>query len=108
MTKENISLILDKLESIHSYDRKINQAWKDFIWVLAPSEYAPIMEWRLNYIFSILKVLYPEITELLEYYFYESKNMDWWCMIESDGKTYNYANKDEIIQSMIDFWYITN
>lgn len=105
MTKQQLREIIDTLEAIYTDDRKVNKAWKDFIWVLAPSEYAPIMEWRLESIFSVLKITEPGVTELLEYYFYEAKNMDW-PMVESDGKKYNYNNVDEVVQSMIDFGHL--
>lgn len=107
MTKENISLIIDFLESVYDDDRKLNTAIYHFIDVVAPWSYAPIVDWKISSIFATLKIPYPEITELLEYYFYESKNMDEWWMIESNGKKYNYSNKEEVIQSMLDFWYIT-
>lgn len=107
MTKESISLIIDFLESVYDTDRKLNCAIKHFVEILAPWEYAPIIDGKLTTIFSALKILYPEIVELLEYYFFESKNMKDGGMIESDWKKYNYSNKEEIIQSMIDFWYIS-
>lgn len=107
MTKKQLKEIIDTLEDIYTEDERMNKAWKDFIWVLAPFEYAPIMDWRLESIFSVLKITYPEITELLEYYFYEAKNMDW-AMVESDWKKYNYNNVEEVIQSMIDFGHMKN
>lgn len=106
MTKENISLIIDFLESVYENDRSNNTAIKNFIDTIAPWNYAPIVDWKLSSIFATLKIPYPEITELLEYYFYEAKNMNGRWMIKSDWKKYNYSNKEEVIQSMIDFWYI--
>lgn len=108
MTKEQLRETINILEAIYSEDRDVNKAWKDFIRVIAPSEYAPVMEWRLEPIFTVLKITYPEITELLEYYFYEAKNMDSAMVEENGGKKYDYNNVEEIIQSMIDFWFITN
>lgn len=99
--------IIDFLESVYDDDRKLNTAIKHFIDILAPREYAPIIDGKLTTIFSALKIVYPEIVELLEYYFFESKNMKDWWMIESDWKKYNYSKREDIIQSMIDFWYIS-
>lgn len=107
MTKEQLRETIHALENIYTEDREVNKAWRNFIWVLAPYEYAPIMEWRLESIFSVLKITEPDVTELLEYYFYEAKNMDW-AMVESDWKKYNYNNVEEVIQSMIDFGHMKN
>jgi len=107
MNTEQLNNILDFLESVYDDDRKLNTAVKHFIEIFAPWEYAPVIDGKLTKIFSALKIVYPEIIELLEYYFFESKNMkDGWT-IESDWKKYNYSKREDIIQSMIDFWFIT-
>ncbi len=107
MNTEQLNNIIDFLETVYDNDRKLNTAVKDFITIVAPWEYAPIIDWRITSIFYALKIIYPEITELLEYYFYESKNMKEGWIIESDWKKYNYSKREDIIQSMIDFWYIS-
>lgn len=106
MTKEQFTKLLDILEEIYAQDREDNIAWSDFIRVIAPDSYVPIVEWKLSTALDILKIEHPEITELMGYYFYEAKNMEWWWKIESDWKKYNYSNKEDVIQSVIDFWYI--
>jgi hypothetical protein len=106
MNKNQIDNIIDYLESIYTQDKIYNKSTKNYINIVCPWEYAPILEWKLTSILNALRILHPEITELLEYYFFESKNMKKWWMIESDGKKYNYSNKEDVIKSMIDFWYI--
>lgn len=106
MTKEQFTKLLDTLEEVYAQDREDNTAWLDFIKVIAPDSYAPIVEWKLSTALDILKIEHPEITELMGYYFYEAKNMDKGGMIESDWKKYNYSIREDIIQSVIDFWYI--
>lgn len=106
MNTKQLENIIDFLESVYTEDRQLNTAVKHFIDVVAPWNYAPVVDGKLTYILRALKVTYPEITELLEYYFLEAKDMDWWWMIESNGKRYKYWSKEDIIQSMIDFWYI--
>lgn len=107
MKVEHLKSIINLLEITYEKDRKINDSIRDFIDCVAPWNYAPIVDWELTSMLSILKILYPEITELLEYHFFESMNMKWWWIVESDWKQYNYSDIDDIIQSMIDFWYIT-
>ena len=107
MTKQQFSSILEKLEETYSQDTHEVKAWNDFIKVLMPTEYAPIPEWKLSTVIDILKLEHPWIAELMEYYFYESKNMAWWWTIECDWKKYNYSKKEEVIQSLIDFWHIS-
>lgn len=107
MDKEHFIKLLEHLNEIYAQDREDNQAWRDFIKVIAPNEYAPIVEWKLSTALSILKIEHPWIAELMSYYFYESKNMDKWGMIESDWKKYYYSKKEDVIQSMLDFQYIT-
>ena len=106
MNTEQLNNIIDFLETVYDDDRKLNTAVKNFIDIVAPWEYAPIIDGRLTSILSTLEILYPEITELLEYYFFESKNMKEGWTIESDWKKYNYSKREDIIQSMIDFNYI--
>lgn len=106
MNTAQLNNIIDFLESVYDDDRKINTAVRHFIDIVAPWNYAPIIDWKLTTIFSALKIVYPEIIELLEYYFFESKNMNGWGVIESDWKKYNYSKREDVIQSMIDFWYI--
>ncbi len=106
MTKEQFTKLLDTLEEVYAQDREDNTAWLDFIKVIAPDSYAPIVEWKLSTALDVLKIEYPEITELMAYYFYEAKNMNKGGMIESDWKKYNYSIKEDVIQSVIDFWYI--
>ena len=107
MNTEQLNNIIDFLETVYDDDRKLNTAVKNFIDIVAPWEYAPIIDGRLTSILSTLEILYPEITELLEYYFFESKNMKEGWTIESDWKKYNYSKREDIIQSIIDFWFIT-
>jgi len=106
MTKEQLKQLIDYLETIYAQDELINKATQEYIDVICPWEYAPIIGWKLPSILEALKILYPEITELLEYYFWESKNMKKWGIIECDWKKYNYSNIPEVIQSMIDIWYV--
>lgn len=106
MNTAQLNNIIDFLESVYDDDRKLNTAIRHFIDIVAPWNYAPIIDWKLTTIFSALKIVYPEIIELLEYYFFESKNMNGWGVIESDWKKYNYSKREDVIQSMIDFWYI--
>jgi hypothetical protein len=108
MNKKQLEQLIDYLEKVYTYDRLCNRATQEYIDVICPWEYAPIIEWKLPSILEALKILYPEITELLEYYFHESKNMKEWGAIECDWKKYNYSNIQEVIQSMIDFWHVTN
>lgn len=106
MNIKQFSSIFDFLETVYTEDREMNKAIKGFIDIVAPWSYAPIPEWKISKVFEAFKIVYPEITELLEYYFYESKNMKWGWTIESNWKKYNYSKKEEIIQSMVDFWYL--
>ena len=106
MTKEQFTKLFDTLEEVYAQDREDNTAWIGFIRVIAPDSYAPIVEWKLSTALDVLKIEYQEITELMAYYFYEAKNMDKGGMIESDWKKYNYSIREDIIQSVIDFWYI--
>ena len=106
MTKEQFTKLLDTLEEVYAQDREDNTAWLDFIRVISPDSYAPIVEWKLSKALDVLKIEHPEITELMAYYFYEAKNMDKGGMIESDWKKYNYSIREDVIQSVIDFWYI--
>ena len=108
MNKAQLKKIIDYLETIYKQDSLVNKATREYIEIICPWEYAPMIEWKLSSALNTLKILYPEITELLEYYFYESKNMKNWGAIESDWKKYNYSKIPEVIQSMIDFWHITN
>lgn len=106
MNVKQFSHIFDFLETVYTEDREMNNAISHFIDIIAPWNYAPILDWKVYKILEALKILYPEITGLLEYYFYESKNIEWGWTIESDWKKYNYSQKEDIIQSMIDFWYL--
>ena len=44
MTKEQFTKLFDTLEEIYAQDREDNTAWVDFIRVIAPDSYAPIVE----------------------------------------------------------------
>ena len=107
MNKEQFIKLLDTLEEVYAQDNEDNSAWIDFIRVIAPDSYAPTVEWKLSTVIDIIKIEHPWIAELMEYYFYESKNMVWWGTIECDWKKYNYSKKEEVIQSLIDFWHIS-
>lgn len=107
MNKTQLIGLLDHLEFIYKNDRKINNAWKTFISDIAPDEYAPVMEWNLSQVIQTLKIIYPDISLNLEYYFYEAKWMNS-AKVVYNNKSYEYKNKSEFIQSMIDFKYITN
>ena len=107
MKKEQLEKLIDYLESVYLQDRLVNKATREYIEIVCPWEYAPVVEWKLPSILEAIKILYPEITELLEYYFYESKNMKEWGTIEYDWKKYNYSKIEEVTQSMIDFGHIT-
>ena len=109
MNKTQIKQTLEYLEKIYQEDKKVNKATKEYFNIVSPESYPPCFEWKLSSILDYLKIEYPEIAELLEYYFYEAKNMDGgWMVEEKDGKKYKYDNHENIIQSMIDFWYIDN
>lgn len=107
MNKEQFIKLLDRLEEIYEQDNKEVQAWKDFISVIMPIEYSPIPEWKLSTVLYILEIEYPEVAELMSYYFFESKLIKGGWLIECDWKKYNYSKKEDVIQSMIDFWHIS-
>lgn len=97
---------LELLEIVYKNDRAVNKATRAYYEIISPGEYAPVIEWKLSSILNYIKIENPEIAELLEYYFFESKNMNGGGMIESNGKKYKYDNHESIIESMVDFWYI--
>ena len=101
MKTETFIKIFDNLELIYLDDQKKNKALKDFIAVIAPNEYAPILDGTLWSVLQVLKIEHPEIVELLEYYFYEAKNMEHPC-IESNGKKYDYSERGQVVQSLVD------
>ena len=88
MNIKQFSSIFDFLETVYTEDREMNKAIKGFIDIVAPWSYAPIPEWKISKIFEAFKIVYPGWT------------------IESNWKKYNYSKKEEIIQSMVDFWYL--
>ena len=105
MKKEAFMQIFYRLEEIYLDDRAKNKAMKSFFAVIAPTEYAPVLDGTLSTVLWILKIEHPEIVELLEYYFYEAKNMEH-PYIESDGKKYDYLERGQVVQSLVDFWHI--
>lgn len=107
MDKEHFIKLLEHLNEIYAQDREDNQAWRDFIKVIAPNEYAPIVEWKLSTVLGVLKIEYPDIVEWLSYYFFEAKWMKSPIVTDKNGKEYNYSKKEDVIQSMLDFQYIT-
>lgn len=106
MTKTQFIQLLDKLEEIYEQDEKDNKAWETFIWTIAPQEYAPIIEGKLSTVLNVLRVEHSDIAWWLSYYFYEARGMLNPLVTDKNWKNYNYSNKKEVVQSMIDFWYI--
>lgn len=105
MTKTQFIQLLDRLEDIYEQDNKENKAWEAFIWTIAPQEYAPIIEGKLSTVLDVLRVEHSDIAWWLSYYFFEAKGMKN-PIVSDKGKNYNYANKKEVVQSIVDFWYI--
>jgi len=105
MTKQNFIILLEKLEQIYTQDHKEDSAWKDFIEVIAPQKYAPIIKGKLSTVLDVLRIEYPYLVSWLYYYFFEAKGMKN-PIVSDNGKSYNYGTHEGLVQSMENFGYI--
>lgn len=103
MTKEKLNFILDRLDYWRSVDDKMQKAMDDFVDVVASGSYAPILETtRHEAYLEAVSNFYPELKEHLEYYLYEMSMSDG-LSGTLDGKTYNFDNRDEYVEFVLDY-----
>lgn len=101
MNKETIKKILDKLDFWLNEDKKMQNALGEWIKVIAPKSYVPIIETSLaqSYINGVCQAN-PELQDDLEYYAYELPPMEK-AKGTRNGKEYNLKNKDEYVDFII-------
>lgn len=91
--------ILNRIDYWKKQDEKWQQAMEQFCKVVAPKEYAPIL--NPKYIEGFIEGVSGENKELkdwLEYYAYEVPGMDQAKVTDKDGRGYNFCDKDDTIR----------
>lgn len=102
MIHSQLHNILDRLDYWIKESDKWQKATDDYVKVIAPSSYMPIIEDRYVQAFiDGVCQLKPELKEDLEYYTYDVSRMKK-CIGTIRYKVYNLKNKDEYVQFVLD------
>lgn len=107
MNKDKFLKILSIIEKQEQEHKKLQDELDTFMDVLCPSSYPPIIDvsWTTPCL-DILKVLSEDIEDWVAYYIYEVSNMDSAVVTNKDSKEYEFKDRKQFIQFMLDEWYI--